>query len=405
MPFPLSLQTSQDVKNVSIPIPTTPVSNFTPPVTPTYRGRGESNPSLPSPIHEATPEQDAAQQKQRTVYTPLRFTDEVEICRDPENRPVEFGRGAWSIVYKARSSLTAPVSELALQTPPTSPRTISRVFAVKAPSRRDARPVLQAEALTLTHLHRFPECERYVVPFHGYHAKSEMLVMSAVPLALSTFIEDQADLMRKKQSTATMFDPVQGPASWRDLACKLISGLAWLHDVAGVIHGDIKSQNLLLRPVTVDESSNVASAFPYEPLYADFSSAVTISLDSTANPDTYCASSTTFTPPFTAPELLFLASLTSKDIPPTQASDVFSLAATLLAAATGDLVLYPGSSSMQRLAMARDGHRILEFTRSGINGVRVPRNGLVEKVVQPAIAKDPAHRIDARQWLLVASSC
>ncbi|KAJ5594155.1 uncharacterized protein N7459_000363 [Penicillium hispanicum] len=400
-PFPLSLQTGQDVKANSLPTPTS-ASNLTPPVTPVGRDSGESARSIPSPIHNAPSEKTVALLR-RTVWTPLRFTDAVEISRDDEDRPIEFGRGAWSIVYKARSTPSAPTS--APHTPPSSPVAISRVYAVKAPLRRDARPVLQAEALTLTRLHRTPGCENYVVPFHGYHTDSEALVMSAVPLALSTFIEDQADLMRKRQSsTATMFDPVQGPNSWRDLARKLISGLAWLHHTAAIIHGDVKPHNLLLRPIPTDEPGTVAGAFPYEPLFADFSSAVEIPFESAASPDTTRASMSAFTPPFTAPELLSLASLKSGDVAPTPASDVFSLAATLLAAATGDLLLYPGSSNMQRLAMAREGHRILEFTRSGNNGFRIPRNGFVEKLVQPAVAKDPAQRIDAQQWMAIASS-
>jgi serine/threonine protein kinase len=224
--------------------------------------------------------------------------------------------------------------------------------------------------------------------------------MTAVPLALSTYIEDQADLLRKQgPSTATMFDPVQGPDSWRDLARKLISGLEWLHKTAGIIHGDIKPHNLLLRPIPDDSSD--ASAFPYEPLFADFSSALDLTPDIPGQ-DASHTSMSAFTPPFTAPELLSLKALKSGEAVPSPASDVFSLAATLVAAATGDLLLYPGSSSMQRLAMARDGHRILEFTRCGTNGSRVPRAGFVEKLLSPAVAKDPVERIDTSDWVTMA---
>ena len=72
---------------------------------------------------------------------------------------------------------------------------------------------------------------------------------------------------------------------------------------------------------------------------------------------------------------------------------------TLLAAATGDLLLYPGTSNMQRLAMAREGHRVIEFARSGAHGSRVPRNGLVEQIIKPALVKDPAERISPTDWL------
>jgi serine/threonine protein kinase len=225
--------------------------------------------------------------------------------------------------------------------------------------------------------------------------------MTAIPLALSTYIEDQADIARTRQpATPTMFDPVQGPASYKDLARKLISGLDWLHQVAGMVHGDIKPHNILLRPIDADEDPS--SAFPFDPLFADFSSAVEIPDDPSIPLDTTRASMSAFTPPFTAPEML--ASLTSGDVAPTPASDVFSLAATLLAAATGDLLLYPGTSNMQRLAMARQGHQIVDLTRSGSSGHRVPRNGFVERLVKPAVVKDPAMRISTGDWVELASS-
>ncbi|KAJ6114633.1 hypothetical protein N7486_000411 [Penicillium sp. IBT 16267x] len=398
----LSLQTNHNGIGLEIQPPTptlTSRSTLTPPVTPIGK-YSDGEHSLPSPLLRAPPAETASQLK-RSISSPLRFIDDLKVEYDSEERPVEFGRGAWSIVYKARSIPSAPTP---IHTPPSSPIAASRIYAVKAPLRRDARLVLQSEALTLTRLNLTPGHERYIIPFHGYHSDTEALVMTAVPLALSTYIEDQADLMRKKgPSTATMFDPVQGPDSWRDLARKLISGLEWLHKTAGIIHGDIKPHNMLLRPVPTDEpGSSDPGAFPYEPLFADFSSALDLSLSDSAGQDASHTSMSAFTPPFTAPELLSLKALKSGEVAPSPASDVFSLAATLVAAATGDLLLYPGSSNMQRLAMARDGHRILEFTRCGTNGSRVPRAGFVEKLLQPAVAKDPTARIDSSDWVVMA---
>lgn len=390
-PTTLSLQTNHDAKGLGIQTPTPTSTSLTPPVTPI--GQDDEHPIPPL---GATPAETA---QLRSISSPLRFTDDLKVDY-VEERPVEFGRGAWSIVYKARSIPSAPIP---LHTPPSSPIATRRVYAVKAPLRKDARPVLQAEALTLTRLNLTPGYERYIVPFHGYHSDTEALVMTAVPLALSTYIEDQADLIRKQgPSTATMFNPVQGPDSWRDLARKLIGGLEWLHKTAGIIHGDIKPHNMLLRPIPDEGSEAGAGAFPYEPLFADFSSALDLSLCDSAGQDASHASMSAFTPPFTAPELLSLKALKSGEAVPSPASDVFSLAATLIAAATGDLLLYPGSSNMQRLAMARDGHRILEFTRCGTNGSRVPRGGFVDKLLQPAVAKDPMERIDTSDWVKMA---
>lgn len=396
-PLQLSLETGRDGKGIELQAPTS--VSLTPPVTPVAKDGAKSNGAIPTPPLDAPPEQTASLVKQN-IFAPLHFSDDLEICHDDKDRAIEFGRGAWSIVYKA---LSTPRTTGPVHTPPSSPIASSRVYAVKAPLRRDARPVLKAEALILTRLNLIPGHERHIVPFHGLHSDSDALVMSAVPLALCTFIEDKADLARKQPSTATMFDPVQGVDSWRDLARKLISGLAWLHQTAGLVHGDIKPHNLLLRPVATEEvSADESHAFPYEPLLADFSSSVDFPSDASLDVDSSRSSMSAFTPPFTAPELL--ASLTSGDVTPTPASDIFSLAATLLAAATGDLLLYPGSSNMQRLAMAREGHRILEFTRSGNNGCRAPRNGFVEKLILPAVAKDPLQRIDVGEWVALASS-
>jgi serine/threonine protein kinase len=267
---------------------------------------------------------------------------------------------------------------------------------VKAPLRRDARPVLKAEAITLTRLTYTPGHEHHIVPYHGFHAELCALVLTAIPFSLSTYIEEQSDIARnRKPATPTMFDPVQGPVSYQALARKLISGLDWLHNTAGVVHGDIKPQNILLR-ATEDDGE-----FPYEPLFVDFSATVEIPQDENEPLDTTRASMSSFTPPFTAPEML--ASLTCTEMAPTPASDVFSLAATLLAAATGDLLLYSNMNHRLRLEMARAGHQIIDFTRSGMNGSRVPRNGFVERIVKPAVVKDPAMRIPAADWVTLAS--
>lgn len=393
----LSLNTGPNGQSISLPTPTS-VSSLTPPVTPILKQSGESERSTPSPLHDVGTEQ-AISLAKKNITTPLRFTDDLEICCDADDDRIEFGRGAWSIVYKARSTATAPAGT---HTPPASPATPSRIYAVKAPLRRDARPVLKTEALTLTRLNMTPGYEDHVVSFHGILSDCDALVMSAVPLALSTYIEDQADLRKKQASTATMFDPVQGLDSWRSLARKLINSLSWLHNEAGIVHGDIKPHNLLLRPIP-DESNGELDAFSYEPLFADFSSALNLSSGTNLASESSPFSMSAFTPPFTAPELLSLASLKSGEVAPTPASDVFSLAATLVAAATGDLLLYPGSSNMQRLAMAREGHRILEFARSGANGSRVPRNGPVERLIQPAVAKEPSKRITTQEWVVLAS--
>ncbi|CAG8051628.1 unnamed protein product [Penicillium nalgiovense] len=387
-PVQLSLQTVQGNSPLSTQVP----SSLTPPVTPIAKERPPR--STPSPFQDSKAAETPSTSKDN-VGT-LQFTDDLEICHDENNRSFEFGRGVWSIVYKARS-LPRPQTNPP-GTPPSSPTSRSQVLAVKAPLRRDARPVLNAEASTLTRLTFTQGHEQYIVPFHGYHADLAALVMSAIPTSLASYIEDQSKQARTNHTTATMFDPVQGPASYQDLARRLITGLNWLHQVAAVVHGDIKPHNILLRPIDTDCVE--APAFPFQPLYADFSATVDIPVHA-ETPDTTRASMSSFTPPFTAPEML--ASLTSTEMAPTPASDVFSLAATLLAAATGDLLLYPNMNHRLSLEMARAGHQIVDFARSGVSGSRVPRNGFVERIVKPAVVKDPAMRITTPEWVELAS--
>ncbi|KAJ5124264.1 uncharacterized protein N7515_008089 [Penicillium bovifimosum] len=391
-PPQLSLQTTQ--KNSPTPLPQAP-SSLTPPVTPIAK---ESNQEKTTPNLSQNKKLSQSQFASKENVSTLHFADDLEICRTDDNRPFEFGRGVWSIVYKAR--YTPSTTNLNPSTPPSSPTTQPQLLAVKAPLRRDANPVLKAEAATLTRLSRLPGHENHLVPFHGYHTELGALIMTAVPTSLATYIEAQAEQARIHRTTATMFDPVQGPASFRDLARKLITGLNWLHEVAGVVHGDIKPHNILLRPIET-EGEEQTHAFEYEPLFADFSATVEIQTDVDKPLDTTRASMSSFTPPFTAPEML--ASLMCSEMAPTAASDVFSLAATLLAAATGDLLLYSNMNHRLRLEMARAGHQIVDFARSGGSGCRVPRNGFVERLVQPAVVKDPTERISTAKWVELVS--
>ncbi|PLB38409.1 protein kinase domain-containing protein [Aspergillus candidus] len=361
-----------------------------PPVTPRS---GFSSVSL-SPIDDKRIDQVSLHQD---LSAPLEFRDSLEVQHDSHGKPFEYGRGVWSVVYKASSR---PPSNSSLLTPPSSPAPGNHKVAVKSPSRRDAHVVLDAEALALSRISLFSGSDNYVVPFHGYIPGDHAIVLDAVPLSLATYIEDKAAIAKQNMSTRTMFDPAPGMASWKALATKLIRGLSWLHNTPHIVHGDIKPHNLLLRPLEDEETD-----FPFTPLFADFSSAHIIAGPSlSAEKNQPGTALTALTPPFAAPELLTVSSLTSLDVRPTPAADVFSLAVTLLAAATGDLLLYPGTSNMQRLAMAREGHRVIEFARSGAHGSRVPRNGLVEQIIKPALAKDPAERINPTDWLNLVES-
>ncbi|KAL4779373.1 kinase-like domain-containing protein [Aspergillus varians] len=384
-PMPLSISTKPQYGAAHAP-----GLDLTPPVTPTIEDRNPSESSgntLLSPVISGS--------------DPPQFVDELEYQLDVRGRPILFGSGAWSVVYKAFASPRAskPIRPFTPpSSPPCSPTPVSRLVAVKSPGRRDARAVLHAEALALARASSIPDSEHYIVPFHGYIADSSSIIMSAIPLSLSTYIEDKARIAQQNFSTRTMFDPAVGGSQWHDLAKKLIASLSWLHSSAQIVHGDIKPQNILLQPRTSLDDGIDSTEFPYEPLLADFSSSYSI----TASDKPTGTSLSAVTPPYTAPELL--RSLSSPDVIPAPTSDVFSLAVTLLAAATGDLLIYSGFNAGQRLMCAKNGHHVIEFARSGGNGTRIPKNGIVEKIVKPAIAKEPAERITPGAWLKMAQT-
>jgi serine/threonine protein kinase len=170
------------------------------------------------------------------------------------------------------------------------------------------------------------------------------------------------------------------------MADKLITALAWLHNTAEVVHGDIKPGNILLSP------NRSSAAFAFDPLLIDFSSSHIIS-STTPTLNTLSA----VTREYTAPELLFPSVLGDPSSTATTASDVFSLAVTLIIAATGELMVYSGNV-WQRTSMAKQGWNILEFVRSGEGGMKVPQGGVAERVVEAAVRKIEEGRTDSLKW-------
>lgn len=386
-----------------IPVDTIHTPRRETPSTPPETPKNESDSDSPAP--------------KKTGKSIIEFPYDLEVARDENGAYIEFGRGVWSTVYKATSNMSASpkMMMVMMMTPPSSPvistsTNTSRVVAVKTPLRRDAHPILRAEAYILSWIAQSSpsstsggeeeEEEEYVVPFFGYIPSSGALVLQALPLSLSTHIETCADHARKSFSTRTMFDPVT--PKWRALATQLIKGLDWLHSEIGLVHGDIKPHNVLLRPRHSSSSSLQSlqeGEMEYDALYADFSSSHFVSSTHTVEGAT--TGEGALTPPYAAPELLTLSAMKSSTPLTTPASDIFALALTLLAAATGDVLLYAGTSAMQRLAMSREGWRALDYVRSGANASRLGRgkDGFVGRVVQRGIRREAESRPTAREWL------
>ncbi|KMU80238.1 kinase domain-containing protein [Coccidioides immitis RMSCC 3703] len=348
----LAVKTPADAKTANPP--TLALStNPTPPLTPVLADDGDASPIAFAGLQASRPDLSSALASPSAsladvpaIATPREFEHDLEIRRDSRGQTVEFGHGAWSVVYSAVCPEAAPASPVGSESPATTNMS-DRVFAVKTPLRRDAHHILKAEALLLTRLSRIP----------GPRGPSGPLPRLCLSVSF-------AAATRENFSTSTMFDPVLGMSKWLGLSERLVKGLAWLHDTAQVVHGDIKPQNILLRP----HNPAHEEALPHDLVYVDFCTSHDLS-SSTAGSNNHGL-----------------------------ASDTFSLAVTLLTAVTGDLQLYPGAGSMQCLAMSRDGHRVLDFVRSGVNCSRVPRKGTVERLLSPAVVKDPDSRIHPAAW-------
>lgn len=315
---------------------------------------------------------------------------DVKVMTDQRGGNQVFGHGAWSTVFKAVRQ-QAP-SVLGMITPPSSPVTANPLLlAVKVPTRKDARAILEHEGRVLTYMSQISGYGEYVVHFYGLVPAYSSLVLAAIPLSLEDHIVLSANRAKLTMSTWSMGSPVTGNArSWLDLCHRVISALNWLHTTAGVVHGDIKPGNIMLRP---SSKPTGATEFPFDPIFIDFSSSHVPHSGST------CMNSlSAVTREYTAPELLSSSVLRDPKSTATFASDVFSTAATLLVAATGDTKVYPGSS-FQRQAMATQGWQVIQFARSGDQGSRIPRQGVVERTLERAVLRMGMGRVSASQWL------
>jgi serine/threonine protein kinase len=216
-------------------------------------------------------------------------------------------------------------------------------------------------------------------------------------LTLESYAECAAQQMRAKFTTRTMFDPVIGVPEWKHLAKVLIEGLNWLHE-QGCVHGDIKPANILIQEETqeINENGSPVLLPKFRPLYCDFSSA-RILVTGKESPIPADLSNDAITPQYSAPEILAGYGCSDHSVIPSFASDVFSLATTLITAATGESP-YAGAGGPQMLSMARAG-KPLEAARAGSNATRVMKKRLVENVILKALEGKPEVRLTAQQWL------
>lgn len=228
------------------------------------------------------------------------------------------GSGLWSDVYLAEPtpSQNNRPSPTTLLTPPATPQKLPQsvrpsFYAVKLPTRPDAYDVFRQEAKILTHIHHHSRSEAYIVPFHGMDPRNSALVFAALQSGslhdITCRMTQMTELCRH-QELVTLFP---------NLASDLVSGLDFLHNVAGVVHADIKPANILLSPSPRHQKKLQAR-------YADFSASFLLNSPDSM-PDSTTAGGGTWT--FLAPEQLRLSKAENE---PSPASDVWSLGLTFL---------------------------------------------------------------------------
>ena len=312
------------------------------------------------------------------------------------------GSGLWSTVYlvESRPLVSTPFADI---TPPSTPPRLSldlatakpKLLAVKIPARGDAQDVLATEAQILSHLTADPTSKAHIVPFHGLDERNGGLVMDAIPQTLDAFskrLEELSEDARRERMTRHL----------PRIARCLVEGLAWLH-LKGIVHGDIKPSNILMRQQSSSSSENITemasidlNAQEIAPVYCDFSASLPISPNDTNADPSFGTPSKTIgggTWEYLAPELLILG---SPD--PTPSSDVYALGITLLTFLLGVSPFATMTGNRYMLRNAIKTGEPLRFANDGeLKYVR--RLAGWEAWLRPVLAKKPEARLTAEEWL------
>jgi hypothetical protein len=337
----------------------------------------------------STPLDTATDQVSETELRAL--ADNIEVLEFNGKIQIEepIGKGAWSQVFAARKQ--QQVSEST--TPPVSPISVSRLsncLAVKVPKTRLAHSVLENEAQILTYLSRSSIADSYIVRFFGKEMENDSLVFARASQTLSDFASNAfktQQLMQTSNVASVAADPIIGRNVWVRMALQLVRGLAWIHSM-GVVHGDIKSSNVLM---TEDCTA----------VFCDFSSA------RFTGPSIPAQKTDAITTTYASPELLRAYSKSfvnpsDMSVAPvvTENTDIWAMAVTLLVAAVGEEPYAHTHLEMRKLAMAKEG-MILEGFRMGkwTSGAKVRPGSMVEKAVRGALAMKVEARIGISAWV------
>ncbi|KAL1628207.1 hypothetical protein SLS54_001777 [Diplodia seriata] len=213
--------------------------------TPTTTAGGRQSPTTNTQqyISKLTPETPPA--------TPIRRRGQSNSVSSTDSYMTQFSSST-----AASYSTTQPTPINSGNDHPTSPSAApSAIWAIKAPADRAAFSVIRSEARMLTHILASTTTSRnktsptdFMVPFLGLDPRSGGLLMQALPLTLddlirgdlaSSFSNDEKGETARARVVAGLFPRLAG---------RLLAGLQWLHEEAGVVHADVKPSNILLRP-------------------------------------------------------------------------------------------------------------------------------------------------------------
>ncbi|KAF3915023.1 hypothetical protein ABW21_db0200591 [Orbilia brochopaga] len=385
---------------------------FTPPTTPASTAtRKEIDTGAPPPSfrleRSATAHWDSSSSESDMAPSDSGENQETTMLLSPPyelddaTHPTRLGSGAWSNVYKGtliRSGL---------------------LVAVKRPLNAFSIPAVRREAAILSHVQRrvsSTSSTPSIIPFHGFDPATDSIVMTALSGEnLDQFAKSRTPSTHGYTSSLTVRrQPVVGIPQYLFICERLVGAFAFLKS-AGVIHGDVKPQNILMRAAstTSTTSSNIdmtdeEKRMLMEPVVADFSSGYVVDMYGNIADDEeaisavttiYCApellAAFLHTPPTTptkreAPDNTTDSLASSRPEPrplPTFASDVYSLGMTLLQTALGSHPYAAARVEMQRNMWVRQGDPIA-FARADERGIQRVRNGgIVERLVRGCFGK------------------
>ncbi|EPS37473.1 hypothetical protein H072_8831 [Dactylellina haptotyla CBS 200.50] len=415
---------------------------FTPPETPASINRQERRLEEPVPLLNFQLEREGSGVSTPTDWETSDFTMGIDNRIQNENeedqqeqslilqpsgpyelddaiQPTKLGSGAWSNVYKGLLKLSKIGGKQLL-------------IAVKQPLNTFSIPALKREALILSQIQRkvnASDSYQSIIPFHGFDEATNSILMTALS---GDNLEQFTTRCRISQPNTANFNsrklPIVGITQWLFIAERLIGAFAFLK-ASGVIHGDVKPQNILTKAwerhgdipgydwISVEEAESLV-----EPIVSDFSSAYLVDSNGSISDDEeainavttiYCAPEllAAFLTPPTTPTKAFISPSTPTSVGgsglappkkveprplPTFSSDQYGLCMTLLQCAIGSHPYSAAKMDLQRNMWVRQGDPMV-FARADERGFRCRPSGIVDRLLKTCFGKSAEGRTEIEE--------